>query len=208
MMNNMFRTVVIGLLVSLSFILQAQDKKDNKFFDMGLRTGVHNTETDIIPKNYPDVRSGESQMGYHAGTYMRFNFGVFYFEPEFQFARSYGELEFTDDNGKTIYRNFGFNRLDVPLQVGQKLGPLRLYGGINFNFNRSEGLSSMVANGMRNETRAWRAGLGVDAGNFSMDVRYESSLGNNFEGINHGGELMDINLRFTHIYLSLGYKIL
>ena len=204
----MLRAATICLLVFSFFSIQAQDKKDNSFFDLGFRAGIHTTDTEIKPKDFPNVRSGESQTGYHAGPYMRFNFGVFYIEPEFQFARSFGELEFTDDNNESTFRNFGFNRFDVPIQVGQKLGPLRIYGGVNLNFNRSEGLSSLVSGGMKNETRAWRAGLGIDAGSFSMDVRYESSLGNNVEGVHYKGEPMDLNLRFTHIYLSLGYKFL
>lgn len=179
----------------------------SSFFDWGLRAGVHNTQTSVSRAD-GKIRSGEPQAGYHLGTFTRFNFGLFYVEPEFQFASSRGELEFIRDGQSEVYRNIKFNRFDLPIQVGQKLGPLRVYGGINFNFNRSEGVSNVIANGLRDETRAWRAGLGLDAGNFSMDVRYESSLGTNVEGVALDGEPYAGNLRFTHIYLSLGYTIL
>lgn len=202
----MLKHILIFCLLPLLTIAQA-NKNGSKAFDWGLRAGVHNTETSVSKSNN-DVRGGDPQAGYHFSTFTRFNFGFFYIEPEIQFAGSRGELEFIMNNNDPKYRSFSFNRFDVPIQVGQKLGPLRIYGGINFNFNRSENISSVIAGGMRDETRAWRAGLGLDAGNWSMDVRYETSLGSNVEGVQFNGELIDANLRFTHIYLSLGFTII
>ncbi|MCH8545937.1 MAG: PorT family protein [Cryomorphaceae bacterium] len=202
---------IIFIFALMPMFLVAQNngngRNGSSFFDWGLRAGVHNTQTSVNGAE-GKVRSGDPQAGYHLGTFTRFNFGLFYVEPEFQFASSRGELEFLRDGESNTYRSIKFNRFDLPIQIGQKLGPLRVYGGINFNFNRTEGLSSVISSGLREETRAWRAGIGLDAGNFSMDVRYESSLGNNVEGIRLDGEPFAGNLRFTHIYLSLGFTII
>ncbi|MCC5916879.1 MAG: outer membrane beta-barrel protein [Cryomorphaceae bacterium] len=200
--------LIFAILLSGQMSFGQGSSSGDEFFNWGFRAGLHNTETRINPKNIPNVRSGEAKMGYHIGNYIRFNFGVFYIEPEVQFAGSQGELEFTNDGGEVAYESFSFNRIDVPIQIGQKLGPLRIYGGINLNFNRAEGLSSLVMDGLVSDSRAWRAGLGLDAGQFSMDVRYESSMGNNFEGVIRNGEPIDVNMRFTHIYLSLGFKFI
>jgi hypothetical protein len=201
---------LVALLFLIPFFAFAQSSKGGKkfdAFDWGFRAGTHNTQTSVSNANNR-VRSSEPQAGYHFGTYARFNFRFFYIEPEFQFAGSRGELEFTTNANNPEYRSFNFNRFDVPIQIGQKLGPLRVYGGINLNFNRSEGLSTIISTGMRDETRAWRAGLGLDAGNWSMDVRYETSMGTNVDGVLFNGEPVAAKLRFTHIYLSLGYTIL
>lgn len=201
------RLSIVFLFLTYSVFAQSK-KPDIPFFEWGVRGGVHNTETKVRPRNNPEIRGGETKMGYHAGTYFRFNFRVFYIEPEFQFAHSIGAVEFQMPNEPLRQPTFGFNRLDLPVQVGQKLGPLRLYLGVNFNFNRTEGLSSMVLEGLQDDSRAWRVGLGLDAGSFSMDVRYETSMTNNFEGVHFRNEFHDVNLRFTHLLLSFGYKLL
>jgi hypothetical protein len=204
-MSIFFRLLFLFLLSSTVSLAQ---NSAPKFFEWGGRAGVHNTETRVLPKSNNTIRGYETQMGYHAGTYFRFNFRIFYVEPEFQFAHSVGALEFAMPNQPVRNSTFGFNRLDVPLQIGQKLGPVRIYGGVNFNFNRTEGLSNMVADGLRAESRAWRVGLGLDAGSFSMDVRYETSMTNSFEGVNFHNEMYPVNLRFTHLMLSFGYKFI
>jgi hypothetical protein len=201
------RLLIIFLMLTTSLYAQ-RNRGSIPFFEWGARAGAHNTETKVRPRSNPDIRGGETKMGYHVGTYMRFNFRVFYIEPEFQFAHSIGAVEFQMPNEPITQPTFGFNRLDLPIQVGQKLGPLRLYMGVNFNFNRTESLSSMVLDGLQDESRAWRVGLGLDAGSFSMDVRYETSMTNNFEGLNYRNEFHDVNLRFTHLLLSFGYKIM
>ncbi len=198
-----------ALFFIIPFLAFAQSKRggsSSRSFDWGVRAGVHNTETSVSGDD--NVRSSDPKTGYHLGTYARFSFRFFYIEPEFQFAGSRGELEFSSSSNQSQFRSFNFNRFDVPVQIGQKLGPLRIYGGLNFNFNRSEGLTELIASGMRDETRAWRAGLGLDAGNWSMDVRYETSMSTNVDGLVFNGEPNDSRLRFTHIYLSLGYNIL
>ena len=69
--------------------------------------------------------TGESVMGYHLGVQTRIKIAMVYVQPEIYWNAGGGSLEQVVDGGATELLNVKFNRIDIPVLVGAKLGPVR-----------------------------------------------------------------------------------
>ncbi|MCK4989930.1 MAG: hypothetical protein KAS29_05570, partial [Bacteroidales bacterium] len=103
-----------------------------------------------------------------------------------------------------------FNRIDVPLLVGVKLGPARLNVGPVGSFVISETTDltelepdfELFSSAM---TWGFQAGLGLDISKISLDVRYEGSLSALGESFSVGGNDFPLDARPSQWIISLGY---
>jgi hypothetical protein len=145
--------------------------------------------------------------GYQAGLFARIGTGL-YLQPEVYVSSTGGHFE---SNDNSYNGNVKFTNLNVPLLVGYKFGPsnlnFRVMAGPIYTsvLNRDESLSQNFSAAYgdfghyRNSTLGYQAGIGVDLGAITADLRYE-------------GNLTDINPDFGQRQnlwaLSIGFKIL
>ena len=104
-----------------------------------------------------------------------------------------------------------FTTLDLPLLVGTKIGSnklnLRFMGGpilsfiIDENNTLGSAYNSVIDFGnYKKQTLGFQAGSGIDLGNLTFDVRYESGLSNVSQSEKYSQQQ---NL----VHLSLGFKL-
>jgi hypothetical protein len=173
-------------------------------FNLGIKGGLnYNT---IKAENEEFDESGV--LGYQLGLWARLGKGI-YLQPEAYIGTKGSKLRFETGLGSaTVEEEQKFTTLDVPLLLGAKVGGeklnLRFMAGPAFQFNLGDsGASfSQATNPSYYEYRDFvtnlQAGAGVDLGNLSVDLRYETSL----QDINQSN-----GQKQSLLHLSLGFKL-
>ncbi len=175
-------------------------------FSLGLKAGLnYNT---IKAQNNEFEESGV--LGYQVGAWARVG-NKFYLQPEAYIGSKGSDLTIKINSGTgtaTTEKKQKFTTLDVPLLLGTKFGldklNFRIMAGPSLQFNLDDN-SSAFAQATNPDFYKYRdfvtngqVGAGVDVGNFSVDLRYETSL-------------QDINKndgqRQSLLHLSLGFKL-
>jgi hypothetical protein len=162
--------------------------------------------------NYLVEKAEGAKYGFHAGVFLRANISKLYIQPELLFATRSNEYTVTNvatsvDSLKTQT----FNKLDLPIMIGLKLGPVRINAGPvgSLLINSPKDLISdpdfkaMYAN----LTVGYQAGLGLDIlKKLTIDLRYEGSLlkyQNQIENL--AGSKISLDDRPNAFLLSVGY---
>jgi hypothetical protein len=184
-----------ALLIAVSISAKAQ-------FNLGIKGGV----------NYSTISSDNLKTsgvaGYQAGVFARIGGGL-YLQPEIYLSSSGGKFTSNDNtySGKVTFTN-----LNVPVLVGLKFGPdninFRVMAGpeyisaLNKNRSLSDNFNTAYnnfGNAYKNNMLGYQAGVGVDLGAATVDLRYQG----NFDNVNS-----NYNQRQNLWALSVGFKIL
>lgn len=202
--------IVLIVLMSVSAFSQIK---------FGLKAGVSTTslsmptiKTVTSPTSSYTVEAlSEAKYGFHGGVFVRLSlFGV-YVQPELLFSTRTNE--YTVRNVMTpssVVVKQSFNKLDIPVMLGFKLGPLRLNAGpaASLLINTPKELidSPGYKTNYSRMTIGYQAGLGVDALNIlTVDLRYEGSLKKYQNQIeNQTGTKVNLDDRANAFLLSLG----
>lgn len=171
-------------------------------FNLGLKAGLNYTT--IKAQNNEFDESGI--LGYQVGAWGRIG-NAFYLQPEIYVGTKGSEFKF-QAGGTTVEEKQKFTTLDVPLLLGTKFGKenlnFRIMAGPAFQFNLDDDSSafSQASNPDFYKYKDFltnaQVGAGVDIGNLSVDLRYETSL----QDINkNDGQKQNL------LHLSLGFKI-
>jgi hypothetical protein len=158
----------------------------------GLKAGV--STTSLSMPSIKTITSGQTtytvdaltaaKYGFHGGAFVRITlFGV-YIQPEFLFATRSNEYTVINVTNQTSPVSYvvkqNFNKLDIPVMVGLKLGPLRINAGpaATFLINSPKELINNpdYKDRYSKMTIGYQAGLGFDLLMFTFDLRYEGSL--------------------------------
>jgi len=129
-----------------------------------------------------DVLEG-ANYGFHGGAFVRFTMMGFYIQPEVLFASRTDEYTITDleSPATEIIMKQKFNRIDIPLMLGGKFGPVRINAGPTARL-LIDSPGALIDNpdfeAMYNDlTFGYQAGLGFDIiKRITVDLRYEGSL--------------------------------
>ena len=123
-----------------------------------------------------------AKYGFQGGAFVRITLFGFYIEPELLFSTRTDDYTVTNvQSTESIIVKQTFNKLEVPVMLGFKLGPLRLNAGPTGSLliNSPKELISNpdFKNNYSRMTFGYQAGLGFDLLNFlTFDLRYEGSL--------------------------------
>lgn len=159
----------------------------------GIKGGV--STTSLTMNDIKTVTSGSStytveaistaKYGFHGGAFVRLTiFGV-YIQPELLFSTRTNEYTVKDKNNPlpsgTYVAKQNFNKLDIPVLVGLKLGPLRLnagpVGSLLINSPKAIITNPDYKNNYNRMTIGYQAGVGFDLLNIlTFDLRYEGNL--------------------------------
>lgn len=154
--------------------------------------------------------TGDAVMGYHFGVQTRIKIAMLFIQPEAYFDVSGGTVEKVLDNGATEILNTRFSRIEIPLLLGVKLGPVRINAGPagSIILSESTDLTELQPDfTLFENTMTWgfQAGLGVDLfKKLSIDARYEGSLSKLGESLSIGESEFALDARPSVWVLSLG----
>lgn len=195
--------------VLLSVLLAIPAFSQVKF---GIKAGASTTTVptyDVTTGNTTIESLDDASWGFHAGIFLRAGLGPVYLQPEIVFTtNTYQYNVQTSSVGEILDQRF--NRLEIPVLVGLKFGPIRLNAGPSArvpigspenlvndpNFDRL----------YRGTTFGYQAGIGVDILNtVTLDARYNGSLAKRFgDDVQIGGADFRLDDRQPSIELSLG----
>lgn len=221
----MKKLFVVAVATLLSYGVQAQDY--DPFFRLGIKAGAN-----LSNANGNDLAIGNGAfnfkdnsnraVGFVGGIFMRFG-REFYVQPEFLLSQKGGQYNvykgsLTNEEGKVDVR---FSNLDIPVMLGYRfakifrvnVGPVASFrlsdtGKITDSFNKyTDGNIKTTAD--NNVAFGYQAGVGVDFGRLSLDVRYEGNV-NDVVNIdyNNAGTANKLNKKGNLFQATLGFAIL
>jgi opacity protein-like surface antigen len=178
---------LILAFITAFFLTQAADAE---LFKWGIKLGAAFSNLSIDdfiiddPAEAYDLVTGDGVFGYHFGLQTQFNIALVVIKPELYFNAGGGTLEKVVDGGVSEALDVKFNRIDMPVLAGVKLGPVRINAGPVGSYVISENTRSDILGipedyeiFTRKVTWGFQAGLGVDLlKKISLDTRYEGSL--------------------------------
>jgi opacity protein-like surface antigen len=157
----------------------------------GLKVGA--STTSISMDDAKTLKSGSTaylldkaegaNYGFHAGVFLRANISKLYIQPEVLFATRSNEYTFknvaTLQDSATAKQTF--NKLDIPVMIGVKFGPVRInagpVGSVNIGSPKELIDKPDLKATYASMTFGYQAGLGLDLmKKLTIDLRYEGSL--------------------------------
>ncbi|MDO9579361.1 MAG: porin family protein, partial [Bacteroidales bacterium] len=157
----------------------------------GLKAGV--STTFLSMETLKTITSGDTQYtvdaltdakyGFHGGAFLRLSLLGIYLQPELLFSSRTNEYTVIDLAAPTVEmaKTQKFNKLDIPVMVGFKLGAIRLNAGPAASLlinSPSDLIDDPDFKSMYSRmTIGYQAGVGIDVlKTLTIDLRYEASL--------------------------------
>jgi hypothetical protein len=159
----------------------------------GLKAGV--STTSLSMPSVKQIQSGTTSFtvdgltaakyGFHGGVFVRLTFFGVYIQPEVLFSTRTNEYTVTNVTNSTSPVSYiakqSFNKLDLPVMLGFKLGPIRINAGptgsLLINSPKALITNPDYKNNYSKMTIGYQAGLGFDLLKFlTFDLRYEGNL--------------------------------
>ena len=208
-----FAAILIIVLISIPAFSQIK---------FGLKAGV--STTSLSMPTIKTVTSGTTSFtvdgltaakyGFHGGAFVRLTFFGVYIQPELLFSTRTNEYTVTNVTNQAspvaYVAKQSFNKLDIPVMLGFKLGPLRLNAGptgsLLINSPKSIITNPDYKNNYNRMTIGYQAGLGFDLLSFlTFDLRYEGNLKKYQNQIqSHTGKKYNLDDRPNAFVFSVG----
>jgi opacity protein-like surface antigen len=182
-MRKLF-AIVFAILVSSPAFTQIK---------FGLKAGV--STTSLSMPSIKTVTNGSStytvdaltnaKYGFNGGAFVRITLFGIYLEPELLFSTRTNEYTVKDVTNQSSPVSYiakqNFNRLDIPIMLGFKLGPIRVNAGpagsLLINSPKDIITNPDFKNNFSRLTFGYQAGVGFDLFKLlTFDLRYEGSL--------------------------------
>lgn len=209
----MKRLFVIILVVIIAVPAFSQIK-------FGLKAGVSTTNLKMADlktltsgnTSYTVQALKNANYGFHVGAFVRFSMMGVYLQPELLFTSRTDEYKVTDlsDPLSAVVTKQQFNRLDLPVMLGIRLGPLRINAGpsarLLINSPKDLIINPDFKSMYNNLTFGYQAGIGADfLKRITLDLRYEGSLTRYQTQIEEAGnEKIKLDDRPNAFLLSVG----
>lgn len=154
-------------------------------------------------------------VGFHGGIMLRVSLFKAYIQPEIYFSSTGGDVIIKDiyetnpDRTKWTER-LRFGRIDIPVMIGYKAGPVRLQVGPVASILISEEADLLdfgeFKEHYKTATFGYQAGIGFDIINtITLDLRYEGNLSKLGDSIDiGGGNSIKLDTRVSQLVLSVG----
>jgi hypothetical protein len=158
--------------------------------NFGLKAGV--STTTVTMNDLVKVTSGSTtytvdaisnaKYGFHGGAFVRLSLLGVYLQPELLFSTRTNEYTIKNVQTSASYvAKQNFNKLEIPVMVGLRFGPLRLNAGpaasLLINSPKALIADPDFKNMYSRMTIGYQAGIGIDLLSIlTFDLRYEGSL--------------------------------
>lgn len=179
----------------------------------GIRGGINSSNMKIKDFTGDDYKLeyNTGQFGYHFGVMGQVKILSAFIQPELLFTVAKYDVKLT--NTATSESEAGtqkFNKLDVPVMAGVKLGVFKLQAGpvatVMIN-SKSDVLDDHddFKQKFKTATIGYQAGIGLELSSLLLDLKYEGNLSKFGDGINVGNNSFEFDQRMSQIILSLGF---
>ena len=152
-----------------------------------------------------------AKVGLHGGLFSEIILWRYYIMPEVLLSTTGGEIQIRDlVSGQTKILDQRFTKLDIPVMVGRKFGPLRLGLGPIASMILSKPSDvldfsgSSVVRRFNSATFGYQLDFGLDLGGFVLDIKREGNLSKLGTGVVIGGQQRSFDTRNSQWLLSLG----
>jgi len=199
-----FIVIILALVLAaplfsqVKFGLKAGASTDFTFTDQTIK----GTDCEVILQNAKDA-----EWGLQGGVFMRATFSGFYIQPELLFATATNSVSYEDveAGGTAVIYNQKFNKLNIPLLLGVKIGPLRLNAGPAASVMISDPKEVIQGATYKRATFGYQAGLGFDILNkLTLGLRYEGNLNQFGDEIKIGSHTYQLDDRTGALLLHVG----
>ncbi len=193
-MKNKLTFCLALLILGSTASLQAQSRN----FKFGIKAGANLSNLkggEVVSSNDPNIRIGNNNAtltGFVGGVFMRLGSSI-YIQPELLLSQKGGTVNVfrapSTTAGQMSSVDLKFTNLDIPVLVGLRFGDFfRINAGpiaslrLSENGGLRDALNAVGANSVKDNYNAaalgFQAGVGVDVGNLSIDLRYEGNASN------------------------------
>ncbi|WP_454047913.1 porin family protein [Chryseobacterium sp. Marseille-Q8038] len=166
-----------SLLLCISCTIETKAQQ-TPAFHIGVKGGANFTKTSTESSSL----EGKYGFGYQAGVMTRMDIGKLYVQGEALFNKRKTTYESQDGSSSKL----SWNAIDIPVVVGYKLIKtddfnVRVFAGgvYSYAFNNKISTSQALLEGFKKFDKSnigVTGGLGLDYKNFTVDLRYETSL--------------------------------
>lgn len=167
------------LLSCFAAILAVNAQSQIKF---GVRAGVTSSTVEadrVDAQGYTIESVNDAKIGFQVGVVSQIQIQKFFIQPELLFATSGGVLRVSDVNGSTL-RDQNISKVDIPVLLGGKWGPLRLGVGpvasIVIKSKSELDDINQFEDKFKSATWGYQLGAGLDIWKLALDVKYEGNL--------------------------------
>ncbi len=180
------------ITIALFFAVSAANAQFLKF---GLKGGITSSNVKFDKTTFTSggndfiAKQGDAKYGIQFGLFARVKALGIFVQPELLFSHSQGEVTIVDVNdANKIYNEVQkFNKIDIPVMVGWKIGPARIGLGpvASIMLSEKDGLKDKLADlagtsaktTFNKATYGYQVGVGLDIlGKIALDVKYEGNL--------------------------------
>ncbi len=187
------------LFSQVKFGLKAGISTDFTFTNLDLSQA----SVDVVLQN-----AKEAEWGFQGGAFMRASFAGFYLQPEILLATASNTLSYegvVDGQPVDELLEQKFTKLNIPILLGFKLGPVRLNAGPAASILITTPADMADVATYKTATFGYQAGIGLDLfKKLTLDVRYEGNLNQFGDGITIGGETFEFDDRTGALLLHVG----
>ena len=139
------------------------------------------------------VPADDAEIGYQFGGFFRMNVDKIYVQVETLYSKIQTQLVFLnydDIQGFNPRAEFEFNTLEFPINIGYRIGNLRLQTGPSISTLISGNRSFLneienITSEYNRVSLMWHMGVGGDFDRFMVDVRYEAGLSKTGESLSN-----------------------
>ncbi|MEJ5050960.1 porin family protein [Chryseobacterium culicis] len=166
-----------SLLLCISCTVETKAQQ-TPAFHIGVKGGANFTKTSTESSSL----EGKYGFGYQAGVMTRMDLGKLYVQGEALFNKRKTTYESQDGSSSKL----SWNAIDIPVVVGYKFIKnddfnVRIFAGgvYSYAFNNNVSTSQALLEGFKKFDKSnigVTGGLGLDYKNFTVDLRYETSL--------------------------------
>jgi hypothetical protein len=184
----------------------------SQFLKFGLKVGAATTTVptyDLGTGTNNIVALKDAAWGFNGGVFLRMKVAMIYIQPEVLFATNTYEYNVTTGAGTNPLKQT-YNRLEVPIMVGLKLGPVRINAGPSASVQIGSPKALIddpnFKDMYKGATFGYQAGVGIDLfKKITLDARYGGSLSGKFgDSVSIGGQTFALDSRQPSFILSVG----
>ena len=201
----MKKWIFSSFLILYSIGLSAQ-------LDLGLRAGVGLAKAGIndfqsAQQAIESIEDAERELSYHAGIYLKIKTPLLFIQPEVIFSQISQSVN-ANQGGSNEARSLelDLSRVDIPLLIGKKIGPLRLMAGPVYSANLSE-LTGDIESDLENGTFGYQIGLGLELKKLMIDLRYEGAFNPWASNLVVDNTNYQVDLRTSQLLLCIGFEL-
>ncbi len=190
----------------------------NAQFSFGIRGGINssNIKLNDFDGGIYQLDYARGALGFHIGAMAQIKLMSVFIQPELLFTRTKNDVSIKTFNsidfewGEPVFGEQRFNKIDIPVIAGVKLGPLKLQAGPVATMMLSSKLLDLpddynIGPEYSAVTLGYQAGVGLELANLLVDVKYEGNLSKLGNGVTIAGDSFNFDQRMSQWILSVGF---